>query len=127
MSLSVPDATFQSESGSSASFPGQHLRSVFLEGMTKTEVDAILAMAMRRRYPANSVVINQGDPADYLFLLSTGCARMFYNTQDGRKVLLRWLPPGEILGASAILSKPSLYLVSTEMVKDRLSIRMVPN
>jgi CRP-like cAMP-binding protein len=118
MSLSAPAATSQSESGPSASFPGQHLRSVFLEGMAKTEVDAILAMAMRRRYPANSVVINQGDPADYLFLLRTGCARMFYITQDGRKVFLRWLPPGEILGPSAILSKPSLYLVSTEMVKD---------
>jgi CRP-like cAMP-binding protein len=118
MSLSVPAATFQSESGPSASFPWQHLRSVFLEGMTKTEVNAILAMAIRRRYAANSVVINQGDPADYFFLLSTGCARMFYITQDGRKVFLRWLPPGEILGAAAILSRPSFYLVSTEMVKD---------
>jgi len=118
MSLSVPAASFQSGSAPPACFTGQHLKSVFLEGLTKIEVNAILATAMHRHYPANSVVINQGDPANYVFLLSTGCARLFYITQDGRKVLLRWLPPGEILGAAAILSKPSLYLVSTEMVKD---------
>ena len=118
MSLSVPAASFQRGSDPSACFTGQHLKSAFLEGLTKIEVNAILATAMHRHYPANSVVINQGDPANYVFLLSTGCARLFYITQDGRKVLLRWLPPGEILGAAAILSKPSLYLVSTEMVKD---------
>jgi CRP-like cAMP-binding protein len=118
MSLTIPAASYRSGSALSASFAGQHLRSVFLEGMTKAEVDAILAIATRRRYPANSIVINQGDPSDYFFLLSTGCARMFYITQDGRKVFLRWLPPGEILGIGAILSSPSLYLVGTEMVKD---------
>jgi CRP/FNR family transcriptional regulator, nitrogen oxide reductase regulator len=93
------------------------LSSVFLEGLTKAEVHSVLAAASLRRYPANSVVAYQDDPADYFFLLRTGCARTFYITQQGRKVLLRWLLPGEILGGAALLANPSLYLASTEMVR----------
>jgi CRP/FNR family transcriptional regulator, nitrogen oxide reductase regulator len=96
----------------------EHPKSRFLEGLSKTQIGSILAAATHRRYLANSVVINQGDPADHFFLLAKGCARLFYITQEGRKVLLRWLPAGEILGGVALLSTPSSYLVSTEMVKD---------
>jgi CRP-like cAMP-binding protein len=64
------------------------------------------------------VVLNQGDPAEYFLLLRTGCARIYFITQEGRKVLLRWLSPGEILGGTALLTDISPYLVSTEMVKD---------
>ena len=93
------------------------LSSVFLEGLTKLEVHSVLAAATLRRYPANCVLTYQDDPADYFFLLRTGCARTFYITQQGRKVLLRWLLPGEVLGGTALLASPSLYLASTEMVR----------
>jgi CRP/FNR family transcriptional regulator, nitrogen oxide reductase regulator len=94
------------------------LSSVFLEGLTKPEVHTVLAAATLRRYPANCVLTCQDDPADYFFLLRTGCARTFYITQQGRKVLLRWLLPGEIVGGTALLASPSLYLASTEMVRN---------
>lgn len=97
---------------------GQHSTSRFLNGMTETEVESILKAAGKQRYVANSVIIHQGDPAERFFLLITGCARLFFTTYEGRKVLLRWLPPGEILGGAALLPEPSEYLVSTEMVKD---------
>jgi CRP/FNR family transcriptional regulator, nitrogen oxide reductase regulator len=95
----------------------EHLSSGLLKGLTKDELHSILAAATLRQFPANSVLLNQGDPAEHLFLLRTGCARLFYITQPGRKVLLRWLLPGEILGMAAILPNPSLYLVGTEILK----------
>lgn len=97
---------------------GEYLNSGFLEGLPRADVHSILAAATLRQYSANAIVLHQGDPADYCLLLKTGCARLFFMTQTGRKVLLRWLPPGEILGAAALLPRPSAYLVSTEMVKD---------
>ncbi|HXY10203.1 MAG TPA: Crp/Fnr family transcriptional regulator [Terriglobales bacterium] len=100
-----------------SSSAAEHLSSGFLEGLTKSELHSILAAATLRIYPANSVVAHQGDPADYLFLLKTGCARLFYLTQQGQKVLLRWLLPGEMLGLAAILPNPSSYLVNTEILK----------
>lgn len=100
-----------------ASTPGE-VYTRLLDGLEQPVAKSILAAATARRYSANSVIATQGDPADYFFLLTSGCARTFFITQEGRKVLLRWNPPGEVLGGAAILPGPAYYLVSTEMVKD---------
>lgn len=94
------------------------LKPRFLDGLAPPEVKAVLATAKLRRYLANSVVTNQGHPADHLFLLVSGRARFFYITPDGQKTLLLWLPPGETFGDAAFLSKPLPYLVSAETVKN---------
>jgi CRP-like cAMP-binding protein len=94
------------------------VRSRFLEGFSPLDRKVILAAARQRHFLPNSVVVNQGNPADHLFLLTKGRARFFFNTPGGKKVILLWLTPGEIFGGSALMSNPSWYLVSTETVKD---------
>jgi CRP-like cAMP-binding protein len=102
----------------------------FFEGLVASEIMTILSAARERRYLANSVIVNQGHPAEHLFLLTGGRARYFYLAPDARKVNLFWLPRGEIFGAAALLPRASEYLVSTETVKqssvlvwDRATIR----
>jgi CRP-like cAMP-binding protein len=90
----------------------------FLRGLALPELNSVLMAAKQRRYLANSVFTNQDDPADHLYLLLDGRARHFSITPDGQKALLFWLPPGEVTGAAAFLSKPVHYLVSTETVVD---------
>jgi CRP/FNR family transcriptional regulator, nitrogen oxide reductase regulator len=80
--------------------------------------NSILAAASYRRFSGQSVVANQGEPADQLFLLIKGSARYFFITSEGRKVYLLWLLPGEIFGAASLLARPADLLVSTETVKD---------
>jgi CRP-like cAMP-binding protein len=94
------------------------LRSKFLVGFSPLDLKAILAAARLRHFTANSVIVHQGNPSDYLFLLTKGRARFFINTQEGKKVILHWLTPGEIFGGAALLSTTSCYLVSTETLKD---------
>lgn len=94
------------------------LNSRFFDGLAPRDLKIILATAKRRHFLANSVVTNQGHPADQLFLLTTGRARYFFNTQEGKKVVLFWLTPGDIFGGSALLSAPASYLVGTETLKD---------
>ena len=94
------------------------LKSRFLEGIGPQDLKVILSVARPRQFKANSVVTSQGNPADYLYLLTKGRARYFFTTEDGRKLLLLWLSPGEIFGGSALLPAPSSYLVSTETIKD---------
>jgi len=95
-----------------------NLDSQFLRGFSPAELKLILASAKRRYYRTNSVITVQGDSADRLFLLERGRARHFFNTEDGRKVLLFWLNPGDVLGAAALVSEPSSYAVSAETLKD---------
>jgi CRP-like cAMP-binding protein len=93
-------------------------KSKFLSGLSQSALESILKAARHRRVRADTVLLQQGDPADRMFLLTSGHARLFFITQEGRKVLLRWLAPGEILGGVALLPYASDYLVCTEIVKD---------
>lgn len=39
-------------------------------------------------------------------------------TRNGRKILLHWLSAGQLFGGAALLSTPSHYLASTELLSD---------
>ena len=87
----------------SAAAVQMHMRSRFLEGLPPVDLNSVLASATPRQYPAGTIVTNQGDPAEYYFLLTKGRARYFFVTQDGQKLLLHWFGPGEIFGGFALL------------------------
>ncbi len=93
------------------------IRPRFLEGLSPAALNTVVSAAKHRQYFANSVIANQGHPAEYVFLLISGRARYFYVTPDGRKSILLWIPPGEIFGGAALVGEPSDYLVSTETVR----------
>jgi CRP/FNR family transcriptional regulator, nitrogen oxide reductase regulator len=99
-----------------SSFPD--LRSRFLDGLATVDRRTILSAAIQRRFTANSVVTHQGHPADHVFLLTEGCARHFFVTEEGKKLLLKWLVPGNLFGGRTILSNRTSYLAGTEIVKD---------
>jgi CRP-like cAMP-binding protein len=90
----------------------------FLEGLTRDEINDILADADERKFTANTVIVNHEEPAAHLFLLTKGSGRHFYITEGGQKVLLRWLLPGDITGGRALLREPASYLLSTEIIKN---------
>jgi CRP/FNR family transcriptional regulator, nitrogen oxide reductase regulator len=93
-------------------------RSHFLDGLAPPIRKAILGATTQRRFRANSVITNQGHPADHLFLLTKGLARFFFVTEEGKKLLFKWLGPGDLFGGRTVLSTHSSYLFSTETVTD---------
>jgi CRP/FNR family transcriptional regulator, nitrogen oxide reductase regulator len=99
-------------------YPATQLESRFLDGLTQADRATVLAAASSRLMRARSIAVNQGDPAERLFLLVKGRARHFYITAQGKKIVLFWLTPGQIFGGSALLSTQAEYLVGTEMLKD---------
>ena len=100
----------------------RQLKPRFLEGLTPPDLQSILSAATLRRFLANSIIANQGHPAEQLFLLLKGRARCFFMTPDGQKMLLLWIPPGEMLGGAAFLSKRCHYLVSTEAERNSCAL-----
>jgi CRP-like cAMP-binding protein len=92
------------------------LKPRFLEGLTPSEAESVLTAAKYHKAPANCVITSQDDPAKRLFLLLTGRARYFFVTEKGQKVILLWIPIGEIIGMAALLSPPVAYLTNTETV-----------
>lgn len=104
----------------------------FFEGLSSPEVKAVLAAATGRRFAADSLITNEGDRAEHLFLLLDGAARFFTMSPQGKKVVVLWTRPGDIVGGAAFLSTPLEYVLSAEAVKssaalmwDRATIRLL--
>src|SRR5580658_4032545 len=88
----------------------------FFEGLGTADIRTILAAGTQQRFSANSVIHNQGYLAGHLFLLLTGRVRRFFLTEDGQKVALLRVPPGDIFGEATVLATPAEYLVSSEAI-----------
>jgi CRP-like cAMP-binding protein len=93
-----------------------------LSGLSEAETHSVLSAAKHRHFHALAVVINQDDPAERCFLLTNGRGRHFLITDEGRKINLLWLTPGQPFGAAAMLSTPSRYLVNTEVLTDSCAL-----
>jgi CRP-like cAMP-binding protein len=98
------------------------LKPRFLSGLPKTQLNSVVSVAKHRQFRASSVIINEEDRADRIFLLTSGHGRHFVITSDGRKILLNWLTSGQIFGGAALLSTPHQYLANTELLSDSCAL-----
>ena len=98
------------------------LRPRLLSGLANAELNGILSVATHRRFLESSVIVHEQDPAERLFLLTSGQGRHFVLTANGRKVLLHWLTAGQVFGGAAMISTPSNYLASTEVLSDSCAL-----
>ena len=89
----------------------------FLEGLSLEEINAIVAMATIRLFPANAVITNGNDLAKHLYLVVEGGVRGFIVAPNGEKIIIRSVHPGETMGWSSLMSQQMNYIVSTEAVK----------
>jgi CRP/FNR family transcriptional regulator, nitrogen oxide reductase regulator len=87
-------------------------------GLAPQEVHLVLAAARLRRYPAKSVIHRRADLAEHVLLLREGRARYFYETRNGKKLILHWLLPGYTFGLAGIVRQMPEYLVGVEAVQD---------
>jgi CRP/FNR family transcriptional regulator len=90
--------------------------------MTDVLIKAILSVAVHQQFSESSVIVRQEDPAERLFLLTSGRGRHFVVTSDGRKIPMHLITAGQIVGGAAILSTPCLYLASTELLSDSCAL-----
>ena len=79
--------------------------SKLLDGVTPRDRDHMLAAATLRRVSAGTLITTQGAPSERLYVLMKGCSRYFYDTPDGRKILLIWMAPGDIFGVASLVAK----------------------
>jgi len=96
----------------------RNLRPQFFEGLTTSELELVVAAGKQVNAVANSVITNQDDPAEHLYLLLSGRARFFFVTETGKKVILLWIPPGQTFGGAALVTSPKTYLLSSETVRN---------
>lgn len=96
--------------------PG-HLASLPLfKGLDDRALNDALRLASHRSYTAEAFIFHQGDPAEYLYLLSAGEVKLSQLTPDGQQVILRYAVPGEAFAVIAVLSDAT-YPVTAQAVQ----------
>jgi CRP-like cAMP-binding protein len=93
-------------------------RSTFLEGLTAPEIKVVLAAARQETVSPHQLLQHEGDRATRLWLLVTGRAAAYRLADEGDKLFLRWVVPGDAFGLATILREPARYLVTVEAVQE---------
>jgi len=66
-----------------------------------------------KRYPANAVLINEGDRADTLFILVSGRVKVYAASDAGKEIVLNTLGTGETFGELSFDGEPRSASVMT--------------
>ncbi|HWY62413.1 MAG TPA: cyclic nucleotide-binding domain-containing protein [Rhizomicrobium sp.] len=61
-------------------------------------LQAIQSYGARQHYQRNETVFNQGDPADQVYRIVDGTVRLCRHLPDGRRYIMDFLLPGDVMG-----------------------------
>jgi len=64
--------------------------------------DAVARRGQIRSFPANAILINEGDSTDSLYVVLSGRVKAYASSEDGREMVLTEYGPGEYFGELSI-------------------------
>lgn len=67
------------------------------------DTDTLTAHSTTRSYPANTVLITEGDSTDSLYIILEGEMKVYVSDDQGKEAILNILGPGEYFGELALL------------------------
>jgi CRP-like cAMP-binding protein len=88
----------------------------FFTGLQTSEIDIVVAAAVRRKFQKPEIISRADEPAASLFLIKLGSVNFQIARDDGEQILLRRLVPGDICGVASLLSEPTRNLGTTQAV-----------
>ncbi|MFQ5995057.1 MAG: Crp/Fnr family transcriptional regulator [Acidiferrobacterales bacterium] len=82
--------------------------------LAANELNALASHAVTKTYPKNSVIINEGDHTDSLYVILSGKVKIFLTDEQQREVIVDIQRPGDYFGELALLDEaPRLASVMT--------------
>ena len=94
-----------------------------LWSLSEKHLKALSEWGNVKAYPKNTVIVNEGDRSDTLFIILSGRVKVYLADEEGKEVLLSTQGPGEYFGemildqgprsASVITLEPSKFSVIT--------------
>lgn len=75
------------------------------QALTADERESLSRYVVLRRFPANTVVVLDGDDSDSLYIIVSGKVKVFLNDESGKQVTLNHQSTGEYFGEMALLDE----------------------
>lgn len=73
------------------------------EGLTPQELEALANSSVMRNYPKNTVIINENDFADSLYIIESGRVKVYCSDKNGKEFIMNTLTEGDYFGELALL------------------------
>lgn len=84
-----------------------------LAPLAEDTLRAIASTGVVRSFPKNSILINEGDTADSLYIVLSGRVKVFASNESGREIVLSFFGPGEYVGEMSLDGSPRSASVMT--------------
>ena len=97
-------------------------RNSLFRGLPEQTIAQIAALAARRTYKADSVVVMRGDPGDALYGVITGRVRISASGAGGKEIFLNIMEPGDAFGEIALLDGQPRTAAATTIAATELMI-----
>ncbi len=75
----------------------------FFDGLVASDLDALAPFFTSITYVAGTVIFEQGDQAEYLYVVASGEVAIRYKPDDGPTMTVARIQPGNIFGWSAAM------------------------
>lgn len=85
-------------------------------GLPAAELAKLQSQCVTRAYPKNTVLMNEGDEANAMYICTEGRVKVFVGDEHGREFVLDSMGPGEYFGELSLLddSQRSASIVTIE-------------
>jgi CRP/FNR family transcriptional activator FtrB len=94
------------------------------ESMSESNFETLMKAAYLQTFPAQLELITEGDPADFLYIVTEGCVEL-YARSNGRETTMAMVRPVGTFILAAVL-KDALYLMSARTVQ-KSRILLIPS
>ncbi len=93
----------------------QHrLHSQLLHFLPEELADEVIRHHTTVTYPKDSIIFLQGSPADLMFWIMSGLAKLYCPKSDGNRTLVRLCGPGDVLGYADFIDADQRHLQAFE-------------
>jgi CRP-like cAMP-binding protein len=84
----------------------EHLRAIPLfSNVTDSDLDAIASHLIERRFPKDTVVVEEGLSGDYMYVIREGRVKVMKASDDGREKIMDFLEAGDFFGEMSLFDQ----------------------
>ena len=91
-------------------------------GLSDDEMDSVTSIANKRSYPKNTIIINEGDETDSLYLILSGKVKIVLSDEDGKEITISILEPNNYFGELSLIDEEPRSARVVTMEKCQFSI-----
>jgi CRP/FNR family cyclic AMP-dependent transcriptional regulator len=71
--------------------------------LAPTDAEILTQHSQTRRYPANTILINEGDESNSMYVIKEGEVKVYASDENGKEVIFQILGAGEYFGEMALV------------------------